>query len=348
MAAVAQDTAAASTTSATSETALIQLMVLDNLSTSNTRATRLAAAAALPPILRPAAQQIRQLWATRTWNTRASLLLRAQDFARHHRLQHLPLGVQMTAFVANLQVAPSTRANYASALGSTARRMGMQVPMLELFRAAANAVGPTTPTRQAVPATRLQIFVLINAALRSKNNRLAVGIFLCWKTASRWADVMMLKQASFLNLHTAAADNFLVVQWGATKTNRKQEFRPDSWTVVVEEDPELRWLTSSVVDTITSLPRGHLLVDTTTDQLRRFMRAQERTAELTAHSIKRGAVNLLVDAAVEGRLSDPRLIPLLAKHKDQLHAFPSTTLRYVEDKVKLALMLGTQNATRLL
>lgn len=323
-------------------------MILDNLSSANTRATRLAAAEALPPILRPVATQIRQLWATRTWNTRASLLLRAQEFARRHRLQHLPLGVQMTAFVSNLQVAPSTRANYASALGSTARRMGLQVPMLDLFRSAVSAVGSTTPTRQAVPATRLQIFVLINAATRSNNNRLAVGIYLCWKTASRWADVMMLKQASFLNLRTAAADNFIVVQWGATKTNRKQEFRPDSWTVVVEEDPGLRWLTAAVVDTIATLPRGRLLVETTTEQLRRFMRAQERTKELTAHSIKRGAVNMLVDAAVDGRLADARLIPLLAKHKDQLHAFPSTTLRYVEDKCKLALMLGTQNATRLL
>lgn len=323
-------------------------MVLENLSSTSARGTRLAAAAALPPVLRPVARHIRQLWATRTWSTRASLLLRAQEFARAHRLQHLPLGVQMTAFVGNLQVAPSTQANYASALGSTARRMGLQVPMLDLFRSAAAAVGSTTPTRQAVPATRLQLFILVNAALRSNNNRLAVGLYICWKTASRWADVMMLKQASFINLRTAAADNCLVVQWGATKTNRKQEFRPDSWTVVVEEDPELRWLTSMVVETIEALPRGQLLVETTTEQLRRFMRAQERTAELTAHSLKRGAINLLVDAVVEGRLADARLIPLLAKHKDELHAFPSTTLRYVEDKCKLALMLGTQNATRLL
>lgn len=277
-------------------------------------------------------------------------MLRAQEFARQHRVERLPLGVQLTAFISNLQVASSTRSNYASALGSTARRMGLQVPMLDLLRAAANAVGPTTPTRQAVPATRLQIFSLINAALHNNNNnkRLAVAIYLCWKTASRWADVMMLNRESFLNLTTAATDNFLVIQWGATKTNRKQEFRPDSWTVVVEENIGVAWMTALTIEVIAALPRGRLLVEQTTEQLRRFMRQHEATAELTAHSVKRGAVNLLVDAAVDGRLADPRLIPLLAKHKDQLHAFPSTTLRYVEDKVKLALMLGTQHVTRLL
>jgi hypothetical protein len=68
---------------------------------------------------------------------------------------------------------------------------------------------------------------------------------------------------------------------------------------------------------------------------------------LTAHSPKRGAVGVLVEAAMQGQL-DPRLIPLVAKHKDQLHDFPVATLRYAPNKVQLARMLGTQNATRIL
>jgi hypothetical protein len=96
------------------------------------------------------------------------------------------------------------------------------------------------------------------------------------------------------------------------------------------------------------LKKEQPLTTTTTEQLRRFMRSLETTQSLTAHSIKRGAISVLVDAALEQRLHDPRLISLIAKHKDSLHSFPTATLRYVTDKVKLALILGTQHCTRLL
>ena len=67
----------------------------------------------------------------------------------------------------------------------------------------------------------------------------------------------------------------------------------------------------------------------------------------SAHSIKRGAVDILIEAAAEGKV-DPRLIPLLSKHKDDLMNFPSSTLRYTSNKVALAKMLKTQLATILL
>ena len=57
--------------------------------------------------------------------------------------------------------------------------------------------------------------------------------------------------------------------------------------------------------------------------------------------------DVLVTCASMGLL-DVRLIPIMAKHKDDLHSFPATTLRYAPNKVHLAKMLGTQSATRLL
>ncbi|OGG55578.1 MAG: hypothetical protein A3F84_06460 [Candidatus Handelsmanbacteria bacterium RIFCSPLOWO2_12_FULL_64_10] len=325
-------------------------MFLTNLASRSTTATRVAAQEALPASLRPAAKMIRGLWAESTWSRRAALLLRVNTFAREQQLLHLPLGVQMTAFVSNQRVAASTVASYASALGSTARRLGQQVPMLDLLGAAARGAGSTTPMRQARPATRLQLFFLVNRLLRNSNNRMAVAVWLVWKTASRWDDMRHLTRSSFLNLASMHADNFLVIQWGRTKTNRRQEFRPDGWTAVVEEDPELAWLwalTQRTIARLRSASEPLLPPSATTEALRRLLRAYPETQQLVGHSFKRGAVNALVEAAVERRL-DPHLIPLLAKHKDALHGFPTTTLRYVEDKVKLALMLGTQNATRLL
>ena len=231
-------------------------------------------------------------------------------------------------------------------LGTTARRLGHTVPMLDLLAAAYRAVGSTTPTVQAEPATRLQVFTLVNAALKADNDNLAVAIWLAWKTASRWDDITHLTKESFLE-HEEQQQQ-LVIQWGQTKTNRKLEFRPDMWTVVVEEDPKVAWMWELTQRTIRGLKKQQPLTTTSTEALRRFMRSVPATQTLTGHSIKRGAIAALVDAALDGRLRDPRLIPLIAKHKDDLHSFPQATLRYCADKVKLALMLGTQQCTRLL
>jgi len=190
----------------------------------------------------------------------------------------------------------------------------------------------------------MQIFVLVNAAQKTVSLAMAVGLYLAWKTASRWDDIRNLGSAIILDFDQARQR--MIIQWGRTKTNRRLEFRPDSWTVVVEEDPQLAWLWEMMRRVL--LRRGVTrLIDHTTDQVRRLMRSTPGTVHLTGHSIKRGAIQMLVEAALDGKL-DPRKIPLLAKHKDELHQFPSSTLRYVPDKTKLALMLGTQQATRLL
>jgi hypothetical protein len=328
------------------EQALMERMVLSNLATKKAASLREAALAQLPAILLPAATIIQQLWTTKVWSSRASLLLRLRTFSEQHRLSHLPLGVQAAAFISSLQrIKQSTMKQYASGLSSTLSRLGHQTPMLDLLRSALSASGSTIPTRQAPPASVLQVFVLVNAALRAGSDRLAVGLFLCWKTASRWDDVHHLRKESFLLL----TPRRIIIAWGATKSNRRQAFRPDSWTVVDEPDPSRAWMMELCLRTIAALRPEQLLLESfTTDKVRKLMRQQTATAELTAHSIKRGAINVLIAAAVEGRLRDPRLIPLLAKHKDALHWFPQTTLGYVDDKVQLALMLGTQHATMLL
>jgi hypothetical protein len=254
--------------------------------------------------------------------------------------------VQAAAFISSLShVTDTTKSSCASSLAATARRLGTPTPLLSLLQFALNASASTIPTRQAVPATSRHIFVLVNSALHNDDSNLAVAIWLCWKTASRWSDLMMLKRHNFLEVNQQ--QQRIVIRWAETKTNRTQSFRPDSWTVVVEADPQPAWMFELARRTINALPPNLFFTTTTTEQMRRFMRSLPQTVSLTAHSIKRGAVNALVEAAVDGRL-DPRLIPLLAKHKDVANQFPATTLRYASDQVSLALMLGTQHATTLL
>ena len=77
----------------------------------------------------------------------------------------------------------------------------------------------------------------------------------------------------------------------------------------------------------------------------RFLKSFPETDRLTAHSFKRGAVGMLFRLAAEN-IIDPNLIPLLSKHKDQLHQFPSTTIRYAPEPVVAALVFGTHKATR--
>ena len=78
-----------------------------------------------------------------------------------------------------------------------------------------------------------------------------------------------------------------------------------------------------------------------------WFRRDPRTAHLTAHSLKRGAIHVLTTMIV-GRKLDLELLPRLAKHKQPLEFVTSTTLRYIPDRITAALMLRTHEATVLI
>jgi hypothetical protein len=140
--------------------------------------------------------------------------------------------------------------------------------------------------------------------------------------------------------------NEIVVEWGATtKTTRKDRWVPAGWTLIREEHHPM--MMTQLRETIRRLKEKEKFCTITTDRFRRWLQKDPATKHHTAHSIKRTVVGRLVDLAVQGKIS-PRVIPLLAKHKDDLHGFPRATLRYAPNKVMLARMLGSGEATRLL
>ena len=68
---------------------------------------------------------------------------------------------------------------------------------------------------------------------------------------------------------------------------------------------------------------------------------------LTRHSVKRGAMTQLSEAIAQQGL-DPKLIPLMGKHAHDTNVLPPSTIRYLQDPIQIARLLGTRVATALL
>lgn len=318
-------------------------IILQHLRRPN-REQRMPDPAPTHPLLEAAKQTMLSLWAARTWSARASLWNRLHQFAFQQQISHWPVGMIATAFLSSLRnIQASTRHSYAKSLAALAHRLGHSTPLLDLYIASLRKGTDMTPTRQAVPASKSQVEFLVKQALLQGNNHLAAAIFVCFKTASRWDDVLHLKKKSLIE-HIPR--DSIVLEWGKTKTSHTEPFRVSGWTVLVETN--FRDFLDDVAATFRALPNDEApLIATTTTQLTRWMQQFRQTATLTGHSFKRGATAVLVHQCLQGNL-DARLIPLMLKHKDALHEFPVSTLRYAPNKAELARVFGTQNATRLL
>ena len=300
----------------------------------------------VPPLLARAHEQVSTIWADSTWASRAALWHRLLQYSDSHGISTWPFGAQAVAFISNQRhITSATAYNYSRTIATLAHRFGRQVPLLELYSSAVRIAGAGTPIKQAVPATRPQVRELILRALESNDPRLATAIYLCWKTASRWNDILNVTKESLIDYETTASESTAIIEWGRTKANRQQDFRVDGWTVVVEV--KNREAMAMLRRTFDGLQPHEKLTTVSTEKLRNFMKQFPNTQELTAHSFKRGAVAVLIECAALG-LVNPRLIPIMAKHKDELHNFPVTTLRYAPNKSHVAKMLGTQSATKLL
>jgi hypothetical protein len=326
-----------------SEQQLIQQILLSQLSARQHRNNRQLASTvvATPQILDRAVDTIKNIWATSTWSARANLWQRLNQYATANNISHLPLGVQAMAFVSNCKnLSIQTQYSYAKTFRALATRFAMETPALDLYIAALRAAGSTIPIEQAVPATREQVIFLINKAVET-DLRLATAIYILWKCAARWDDVKNLTKESLIH----STHNKLVIEWGQTKTSRGQPFRVSGWTVI--QETEFMVMPQQAAQVFSQLQEEEYLYPVQTHMFVRWIRQFPSTRDLTAHSFKRGAIGVLVQQAALGNL-EPRIITVLAKHKDPLHDFPVSTLRYAPNKVQLAEMLGTQHATKLL
>jgi hypothetical protein len=250
-------------------------------------------------------------------------------------LPHSDLGTQMAMFVQLQNVTPQSRLTYAKTLSAIATHVGWDVPMLRLYAGGLRRMGAAAPQHQAPPLSRNEVMTMLAAMLPSLQR---VALWLAWKTASRWADIVPLRRRSFVVLRP----DLLVVEWATTKTSNAGDFAAWRYTAVADPMP-MTWVVTLLNTMGPDLP----LTSLTTEQVSTLLRRHCPTRHYTAHSLKRGALDHLVKEVIAGHL-DLRYVPLLAKHRDPGTQFPATTLRYISEKEALALAMGTQHATLLL
>lgn len=284
------------------------------------------------PLTAAVVRRARLTWAASTLRGRACLWDRFRTWSENH--PHLSLDANLARFVESTQVSLSSRLTYAKALAAQASRLNETTPLLRLYMSGLARSGANKPARQARPMSKQDLDDLCRRwPQRSRHLPL-----LAWKTASRWSDLLDLRKSSFFWVSPTR----VVVKWGDTKTTRGQVYMPTQLTVIDDLDPT-RLL--PLRQAIEALPQPESrLTGLATDGVNRMLK--QLAPRYTAHSIKRGAIDHLMEHAATGALALQH-IALLAKHAGALRGLP-TTLRYADNPVSVALTLGTQHATVLL
>ncbi|EKF98685.1 trans-sialidase, putative, partial [Trypanosoma cruzi] len=210
--------------------------------------------------------------------------------------------------MAILDVAPSTRLQYARMLRSTLEmdRTPPDMVILGLQKIAARS-----ETKQARPLTEEEM----NQVIRSRTDWKERVVFrLAWITASRWSEIASLTA----NNSTMEADGTLILDWSvAPKTARVDLHRASRFVRIRGQD---------AFDTIKlsrTLQEKEKLTHLTTAQVERA----QATWNATAHSIERGALRHAAQI-VETYNLDPHVISQLAKHVDPFD-LPQNTVRYL-------------------
>lgn len=269
------------------------------------------------------------LWAESTWRANRGLWARLRRFAETNRI-----GLNDTTaalFVASLPIAQTSRLAYTKTFAAIFRRMGMQATLLDMLSASLRRSGALLPENQAVPATRDDVAaVAVDLPPRDK-----AAFLLAWKTASRWSDIAALQGHHF---HRRLPHS-IVIDWAAdTKSSRGNPYQPQLLVEVTGD-----W-TPQIAAAIQDLGDKESLTAITTAQAARMLASVR--PELTAHSIKRGAVDALTAAAAAGEI-ELELVGMVAKHSGK-YKLPQSTLRYAANRISLAVALGTGRATRML
>lgn len=207
-------------------------------------------------------------------------------------------------------------------------------------------MGAKIPTAQAQPITKAQVYALIEDKTIPEHQRML--IFITWKCAGR-ADDMEKALTDDCQFVKYEGVEYLVIRWRphAKEDRNSRLMMPGSGCMknlthglgssCVVDCGEYLSRVKAFVRSRKGLPLSHF----TTDQVTAFLKSKV-SADLSAHSIKRGALQFLLEAGV-----DLRLIVEVARHTPKIDWLPMATRTYLQS-VLLALAIGTQKATRLL
>ncbi|RNE96939.1 putative trans-sialidase [Trypanosoma cruzi] len=212
------------------------------------------------------------------------------------------------AFLMAIEVAPSTRLQYARMLQSM---LEMERTPLDMVILGLQKIAARSEKKQARPLTEEEM----NQVIRSRTDwKERVFLRLAWVTARCWSEIAALTA----NNSTMEADGTLILDWSvAPKTARADPYRASRF---------VRIRGQGAFDTI-KLSRTHQekekLTNITNAQVERALAPWNATA----HSIKRGALRHAAQI-VETYNLDPHVISQLAKHVDPFD-LPQDTVRYL-------------------
>ena len=304
---------------------------------------------ALQATQRSALEVIKKMWAPSTWQARGNLWLRYQTYCETHHMDPVAdIDWAATLFSESTRATTieSTRHQYSKELSAIGTRLGLVTPVARMYQSGLRSSGALIPQNQA-PAISLEQLQQLAAATSTERDgdRLLCVLFVMWKSASRYDEVANLLPRQLLEITPTR----IIIYWGErTKSTRSCPFRADSW-VVIDNPPA--GIPPAVLVTLRSLRGEGTLCSRTTENFDRWIYSVlTKESDISAHSIKAGAVSHLIGCAAQGLIArkDMELISQVAKHKTDLPPLSDTTLRYGRNQINMAIALESWKMTLLL
>ena len=235
------------------------------------------------------------------------------------------------------------------------------VQILRDYAAALVRQGSEVPTEIALPIDRLTVRRLL--AQMDLPVDLRAGIFLAWKTASRWDDIFGLP----LPLPYIAGKSQLLLSFLTnTKTSSSHPFEARFLALVDWSSPDgirpsadvfsyltTTWHPQTVASAWPTKRVENLLKDLRVPsdlaRMKTLLPKQQFRNHFTAHSFKKGAIRVLWENSAAPHFLSPLIIERISKHKNPRgEPLSAEAIRYAPDLYPIALYLETHRASRLL
>jgi hypothetical protein len=254
-------------------------------------------------------------------------------FAAFAALHHLPLSSR-TAILFCTASAHKAASKLIYLSGLMARLE--PATQLELYRRGLRRIAATEPLTQAQPLSLQRLQMMLQ-----KYPHISNQLLMAWKSASRIDELRSLRTTQIVQA-TDGPTGSIVIDWGArTKTSA---MAPHQAHLLIEiRPPTTGGPPISELVQYLKHKMGTNQPVFTENQIQQLVNALQAEG-MTGHSVKAGAITALAQAAAQG-LIPVQLLPLIAKHSQQVPPLPQSTVRYIRDRATLAKALGTGAAT---
>lgn len=165
-------------------------------------------------------------------------------------------------------------------------------------------------------------------------------LFVMWKTASRADDIQKLrledirKWRQYVLVHWDPRNSQSRLREGQRSHRVKNDSHGLGWSVLISDPRNHQFLEYVRLSKLAGKER---LTDMSTGEVTRLLKNMRR--DLTAHSIKKSALNVLIDCGIPAEE-----IPKLSKHKDVARDVPRSLRTYLRPE-RLAYAMGTHTLT---